>query len=1104
VVEFGILGPVEVRVDGRPLRIGGPKLRALLALLLLRENEPVSRDRLIEGLWGEAPPPSAVHTLDDYVSRLRKALGEGRVSTRPPGYALRVEPGEFDLDRFEDLFERGSVQLAQGHASQAEETLRNALGLWRGSALADVLYEPVAALEAEQLEERRLLALEQRIDAGLALGRSAELIAELQTLVREYPFQERLLGQLMLALYRSGQQAKALELFRGTRQRFAKELGIDPGPQLRRLERQILEQDPSLDLPGVKSAPIQAKSIRSRRTLIAAGVAGAALAVTIVVGVIHAVRGTDAYPAAGASVRNELVGLNARSGRLAHRISLAGAPAAIASGNGSLWVVDADKNRVLRADPVSGEVVDRIPLSTQPGDIVVGGGAVWVASTIGGSVTRIDPGTDAVTQTIRLGVNPSALAFGDGQLWVGDQDDGALIRIDPETGIVRAPVSLGITPSAVAVGANAVWIASHDAGTVTEIDPRSSTAVATVPVGQGPTALAYGDGSVWVANELDGTVSRIDPQRAATVATIPTGSGPATLAFVSGKLWAANRFSGTVSRIDPRRGVGGAVDMTRNVGGDPTSLGRVGDTVWAGTRPRDTHRGGTLVLLTTRRLSSIDPQVDYEVPPAQYLGLASDGLVAYDQTGGPDGLQLVPDLALTVPVPTDDGRTYVFRIRSGIRYSNGRLLRASDFVRAMQRLFQLGSPGAGFFTALVGGRACHTGPARCRLAQGVVADDAARTVSFHLTTPDPDFLFKLAIGFEVPIPPGTPMHEVRSTPVPGTGPYKIAQVTRRQIRFVRNPVFHEWSHAAQPDGNPDEIDWRFGRTPAEEARAIIQGRADWTQDALPQMPVVGLRHAAEVHSNAFPTTMFVQINTHRTPFNDVRVRRALSYAIDRAAIVRMYGGALNATLTCQLIPPGIPGHRRYCPYTLDSQHNGRWTAPNLRRADALVAASGTRGARVKVWSVSDTGSPEPGVRYIAAVLRRLGFRADVRIISSERLARAPARFHWSIQLLPVGWGPDYPSASEFFSLFIACNGVWTWHLFCDPRLDREMERAEALRFTDLERSAELWARLDREVVDRAVVLPLVNLRIVDLVSKRVRGYQHSPVYHFLPAQVWLR
>jgi DNA-binding SARP family transcriptional activator len=247
-VEFAVLGPVEVRIEGRALSLGGPKQRALLALLLLNRNEVVSRDRLIDSLWGERAPASAQRSLDTYVSRLRALVGSDRIERHPPGYLLRVEPGEFDVDHFEALLEQGREAAATGDSATARDQLRAALAVWRGRALADLELESFAAEEAGRLEERRLLALEARIDAELALGRQAELVVELEGLVAAEPLRERPRSQLMLALYRSGRQIEALEAYQVARRELVEQLGIEPSERLQRLQRSILRHDPELEV----------------------------------------------------------------------------------------------------------------------------------------------------------------------------------------------------------------------------------------------------------------------------------------------------------------------------------------------------------------------------------------------------------------------------------------------------------------------------------------------------------------------------------------------------------------------------------------------------------------------------------------------------------------------------------------------------------------------------------------------------------------------------------------------------------------------------------------------------------------------------------------
>jgi WD40 repeat protein/DNA-binding SARP family transcriptional activator len=264
-MDYRILGPLEVSDDGRRVGLGGDKQRALLAILLLHANEVVSSDRLIDDLWRESPPPSAVRTLQAYVSRLRKALGangaasvapggngsagsaNGALLTRGHGYLLRVAPGDLDLDRFGELVDQGRAALAGGEPGEAARSLREALGLWRGPPLADFAYEPFAQAAIAQLEELQLGAVEERIEADLAVGRDQELVGELRDLVERHPLRERLRGQLMLALYRSGRQAEALEVNQEFRRALSQQLGLDPGQGLQQLEAAILARDPLVD-----------------------------------------------------------------------------------------------------------------------------------------------------------------------------------------------------------------------------------------------------------------------------------------------------------------------------------------------------------------------------------------------------------------------------------------------------------------------------------------------------------------------------------------------------------------------------------------------------------------------------------------------------------------------------------------------------------------------------------------------------------------------------------------------------------------------------------------------------------------------------------------
>jgi SARP family transcriptional regulator, regulator of embCAB operon len=274
-LDFRVLGPIEAFVDGHPLALLGRKQRGLLAILLLHANELVSTDRLIDELWGDAQPANADKSLQMQVSRLRRELDNACANsetpailvTRPPGYVLKLEEDELDLHRFERLVEGGRTAFDAGDTEAAASRFRAALSLWRGTPLADVIFEPFAQRQIARLEELYVAALEDRIDADLALGRHAALVAELQGLVRDHPLRERLRAQLIVALYRSGRQADALHEYWHTRRILADELEIEPSDELQRVEKVILKHDRSREVPSGREATREqtADELRSER-----------------------------------------------------------------------------------------------------------------------------------------------------------------------------------------------------------------------------------------------------------------------------------------------------------------------------------------------------------------------------------------------------------------------------------------------------------------------------------------------------------------------------------------------------------------------------------------------------------------------------------------------------------------------------------------------------------------------------------------------------------------------------------------------------------------------------------------------------------------------
>jgi peptide/nickel transport system substrate-binding protein len=744
---------------------------------------------------------------------------------------------------------------------------------------------------------------------------------------------------------------------------------------------------------------------------------------------------------------------------------------------------------VVRVDARSRNV-ERIPVGAGPGTIAFGGGAVWVASVPGGSVVRIDPATDT-THRIGLGsARIGALAFGLGRLWIADTADNALLELNPHTDTVEHAPPLDVQPTALAIGDGVVWIADFAGGTLTKLDPRTGETLSTTSVGGGPAEVAVGRNGVWVANSLDSTVTRIDPATGAVLATTPVGSDPVALAATNGAVWVASKFGHDVTRLDsssPFR------VSAIHLDGQPTALAAASGHVWVGAEPALSRRGGTIVLLSSAPIS-IDPAINMYIDPFQSDGLTRDGLVTYNHTGGPDGAQLVPDLALALPRPSNGGTVYTFQLRPGIRYSNSRPVQASDFRRQLERVFRLGSDGIPYFSGLVGAAACNRH--HCDLTRGVVTDDRARTVSFHLVSPDPDFLSKLTTGgLATPVPPGTPWRNIGRTPIPGTGPYEIESASKHEIRYVRNPYFQEWSHAAQPDGNPDRIVMRFGLTPIQEVKAIEHGRADWTYDSVPArlLPAVATQFPSQLQINLWTTTLFLQLNTTVPPFNSLRARQALNDAIDRATVARFYGGTLAATPTCQILPPGLLGYRPYCPYTRQpTRASSHWQAPDLAKARRLVAESGTRGDRITVWGPRDDPIRGPDiVDYTVRVLDRLGYRARAHLIPQNDFGSIPQQTFEKIQMTPPIWNDTTPA--NFFNTYFTCNAPADHHWFCNPSFDRGIRRAEALQAENSPAAAALWVKLDRELVDQAAAVPLVNPRQIDFLSDRVTNYQHNPI-----------
>ncbi len=562
-MEFRILGPLEAIQEGRPLALGAHKQRALLALLLLRRGEVVLADRLIDELWGEQPPRAAGKSVQVYVSQLRKALGDGLLETHGRGYLLRVAPQDVDAGRFERLLERGRALLAAGDARGAAATLRDALALWRGPPLADFTYEAFAQREIARLEELRLAAVEERVEADLALGRHTELVGELEALVHEHPLRERLRAQLMLALYRAGRQAEALSAYHNARRTLVDELGLEPSRELQDLERAILTQAAQLDAPRrVGLAPAR----RRRRTLVLA--TGAFLVVAAGIAALIMSLGGGAPKRSLVPVApDSLAVIDPNANAVVGAVRVGEGPVRIAAGEGRVWVVNRDGQTVSVVDAETRTLVRTVGVAATPTDIAVGIRRAWLGDSVSHSVVALDLASATVVG--RIDAPPltppplppgaavgGAVVTGFGSVWFSS-GNSTLSRIDPIRGEVRHRIRHGGLAARdephIAVGEGAVWV-STCCNVIERIDPQTNSveASATAPV-NGP--IAAGFGSVWLVPRGDGLLWQLDSDDDGIrpVKTIRVGDGPMDVAVGAGSVWVANA-DGTVARVDPKWG----------------------------------------------------------------------------------------------------------------------------------------------------------------------------------------------------------------------------------------------------------------------------------------------------------------------------------------------------------------------------------------------------------------------------------------------------------------------------------------------------------------------------------------------------------------------
>ena len=569
-IQISLLGVVEATLEGQPVELGSPQQRALLALLAVRAGAVVPVETMIDTLWPDDPPASAAKVVQTYVSRLRKAFGDETIQRRGRGYVLTGR-SIVDAARFQELVHAGR--------------LGEALALWRGPALADVLGHPVLRQEADRLEGLRLGAMEEDIDAKLAAGRADAVVGDLQALVAAHPLRERLISQLMVALYGAGRQAEALETYRAARRRLVEEVGIEPGHELKELERRILEQDPTLaPRPAERAAasPIPRRahdrrlpSLRSRGLVLA--VAVLLLAAAAAVFALERGSSKSVVP-----VANSIIRIDPKTNKVVESIPVGREPSGIVATKNAVWVAN-ERDRTLTridtrtheqrtigglsgvgfvtrddrgniyasgwdypyvwlVDPKKLEVITRFRVRSRAVGMAVGGGSLWVVDRLVNGVTRIDLARPRKPGFIRVGADPLVCAFGYGSLWVANSDLATVSVIRPGVSKAQTIVVSG-QPFGIAAGEHAVWVGSYADSTVTRIDPdlrRVVKRISVLPRGRVSSGLynvAAGAGGVWAVNAEAKDIARIDPNTNKVVAHIPLPVVPRVIAIAGDQVW---------------------------------------------------------------------------------------------------------------------------------------------------------------------------------------------------------------------------------------------------------------------------------------------------------------------------------------------------------------------------------------------------------------------------------------------------------------------------------------------------------------------------------------------------------------------------------------
>ena len=524
--------------------------------------------------------------------------------------------------------------------------------------------------------------------------------------------------------------------------------------------------------------------------------------------------------------------------------------------------------------------------------------------------------------------------------------------------------------------------------------------------------------------------------------------------------------------------------------------------------------GGTVTLVAAAAAGTLDPKVNYTAEYWQLYQATYDGLLTFSYGSGATTFNVVPDLAEALPTMSNGGKTLTFKLRKGIKFSDGKPVTVADVKASFERIFKVSSPTAGsFYNGIVGADACLKTPATCKLDKGVVVDAATNLVVINIVAPDDAILSKLAVPHAVINPASAPSKDAGSTIIPTTGAYMYKSYdSNKSLVMVRNPYFKEWNHNAQPQGYPDQIIYKFGITPTAQVTAVENNQANWGYDPIPadRLNEIGTKYASQVHINPLTAMWYLPMNVNLAPFNNVKARQAVNYAIDRAAMVKIFGGTQLAEPVCSFLPPNFPGHVDYCGYTkgaTPAKPAKAWASPDLELAKKLVKESGTAGQAVGIVVSDDDVNKQMGV-YLQSVLNSIGYKATVKPISGNIQFTYIQNSKNKVQISVTQWYQDYPAASDFLDVLLGCasftpNSDSSINMagYCNKALDAKMAKAKALGATDAVAANKLWGQIDQEVMADAPVAVAFTPKQLDFISSGTKNYLFSLQYKMFVSQM---